>query len=93
MAAADDHSRIAETKNDIEEMRLELSKSNALREKAREKLLKQRTQKKHLAKCNNNCNFKMDTSSFKIDIFLLPRKNVLTINKNLSLIVLKCPYF
>ena len=30
-------------KNEIEEMRLELSKSNALREKAQEKLLKQRT--------------------------------------------------
>ena len=49
-AAADDHSRIAETKNDIEEIQLELSKSNALREKAQEKIAEAENLEKALSK-------------------------------------------
>ena len=49
-AAADEHSRIAEDKNDFEEMRLELSKSNALREKANEKIAEAVNLEKALSK-------------------------------------------
>ena len=49
-AAADEHCKIAGVKADFEEMRLELSKSNALREKHKEKVAKAVNLEKALSK-------------------------------------------